>query len=197
MKAYKGFTEDLWSRLGNGREESCSFSIGETKEVPESKTVRSGFHCCENPFECLTYYSMDGKNRFFIVEAAGDIDEDESERIACTKITLVKELSMKEFALEGMKYIIEHPDRANWQQSHGTVVVKQDEAEAKDQKSIAIARGTNPKVKGPEGSILGLIVEDDQGIKNAKLLICTGATADKWLRLTEEREVEVIEESEG
>ena len=197
MKAYKGFTEDLWSRLGNGREESCSFSIGETKEVPESKTVRSGFHCCENPFECLTYYSMDGKNRFFIVEAAGDIDEDESERIACTKITLVKELSMKEFALEGMKYIIEHPDRANWKQSHGTVVVKQDEAEAKDQKSIAIARGTNPKVKGPEGSILGLIVEDGQVIKNAKLLICTGATADKWLRLTEEREVEVIEESES
>ena len=197
MKAYKGFTEDLWSRLGNGREESCSFSIGETKEVPESKTVRSGFHCCENPFECLAYYSMDGKNRFFIVEAAGDIDEDESERIACTKITLVKELSMKEFALEGMKYIIEHPDRANWKQSHGTVVVKQDEAEAKDQKSIAIARGTNPKVKGPEGSILGLIVEDDRGIKNAKLLICTGATADKWLRLTEEREVEVIEESES
>lgn len=195
MIAFKGFTKDLWSRLGNGREESCSFSIGETKEVPESKTVRSGFHCCENPFECLTYYSMDGKNRFFIVEAEGDIDEDENERIACTKITLVKELSIKEFALEGMKYIIEHPDRENWQQSHGTVVVKQDEAEAKDQKSIAIARGINPKVKGPEGSILGLIVEDDKGIKNAKLLICTGATADKWLRLTEEREVEVIEES--
>ena len=197
MKAYKGFTENLWSRLGNGREESCSFSIGETKEVSESKTVRSGFHCCENPFECLTYYSMDGKNRFFIVEAAGDIDEDESERIACTKITLIKELSMKEFALEGMKYIIEHPDRANWEQNHGTVVVKKDEAEAKDQKSIAIARGSSPRVKGPEGSILGMIVEDELGIKNAKLLICTGATADKWLRLTKEREVEVIEESEG
>lgn len=195
MKAYKGFTKNLWSRLGNSHKESCNFSIGETKEFPESKTRRSGFHCCENPFECLTYYPMDEKNRFFIVEAAGDIDEDESGIIACTKITLVKELSMKEFALEGMKYIIEHPDRANWKQSHRTVVVKQDEAEVKDQKSIAIARGKNPKVKGSEGSILGLIVEDNQGIKNAKLLICTGATADKWLRLTEEREVEVIEES--
>lgn len=197
MIAYKGFTKDLWSRLGDDKEENCRFVIGETKKVSESKTARSGFHCCENPFSCLGYYDLDGQNRFFKVEAAGDIDEDESERIACTKITLVKELNMKEFALEGMKYIIEHPDRANWKQSHGTVVVKQDEAEAKDQKSIAIARGTNPKVKGPEGSILGLIVEDDQGIKNAKLLICTGATADKWLRLTEEREVEVIEKSEG
>ena len=195
MKAFKGFTEHLWSRLGNGQEESCSFSIGETKEAPESKTARNGFHCCENPFECLTYYAMDGKNRFFRVEAAGDIDEDESERIACTKITLIEELTPKAFALEGMKYIIEHPDRENWEQNHGTVVVKKDEAEARDQKSIAIARGNSPRVKGPEGSILGLIVEDEQGIKNAKLLICTGATADKWLRLTEEREVEVIEES--
>jgi hypothetical protein len=196
MKAFKGFTKNLWSRLGNGQEESCSFSIGETKEVPESKTVRNGFHCCENPFECLTYYAMDGKNRFFRVEAAGDIDEDESERIACTKITLLEELTPKAFALEGMKYIIEHPDRANWEQNHGTVVVKKNEAEAKGQKSIAIARGSSPRVKGPEGSILGLIVEDEEGIKNAKLLICTGATADKWLRLTEEREVKVIEESE-
>lgn len=197
MKAFKGFTEDLWSKLGNGQEESCSFSIGETKEVPESKTARNGFHCCENPFECLTYYAMDGKNRFFRVEAAGDIDEDKDERIACTKITLLEELTPKAFALEGMKYIIEHPDRKNWEQNHRTVVVKKDEAEAREQKPIAIARGSNPKVKGPEGSILGLIVEDEQGIKNAKLLICTGATADKWLRLTEEREVEVIEESAG
>ena len=194
MKAYKGFNSELTSRYGDGKAKNCVFKPGETKKVDESKTARNGFHCCENPFECLRWYPLGNGNRHFIVEAAGDIDEDERERIACTKITLVKELSMKEFALEGMKYIIEHPERANWQQSHGTVVVKQDEAEAKDQKSIAIARGTNPKVKGPEGSILGLIVEDDQGIKNAKLLICTGATADKWLGLTEEREVEVVEE---
>lgn len=197
MKAFKGFTANLRSVMGDGKKETCCFVPGETKKVERSKTANSGFHCCENPFECLCYYQMNGKNRFFIVEAAGDIDEDEGGRIACTKITLVKELGMKEFTLEGMKYIIEHPDRANWQQNYGNVVVKQDEAEAKDNKSIAIARGSSPRVKGQKGSILGLIVEDEQEIKNAKLLICTGATADKWLRLTEEREVEVIEESES
>lgn len=197
MKAYKGFSENLWSRLGDGKEETCKFEIGETKTVPESKTVRSGFHCCENPFECLTYYQMDGKNRFFIVEAAGDIDEDESQRIACTELTLIKELTRTEFAFEGLKYMIEHPLRNDWKQSHGSVQVKEDECEAKTNGDIAIARGKNPIVKGPEGSILGLIVESEDGIENAKMMICTGATADKWLRLTEEREVEVIEESEG
>ena len=192
MIAYKAFGKDLSCTSGGNK---YQYNIGVWNEEPEADCAKRGFHCAENPLDCLTYYPNFEMARYFIVEAAGDIDEDESERIACTKITLVKELNMKEFALEGMKYIIEHPDRANWQQNHGTVVVKQDEAEAKDQKSIAIARGTNPKVKGPEGSILGLIVEDDRGIKNAKLLICTGATADKWLRLTEERKVEVVEES--
>lgn len=87
MRAYKGFTKELISRLGNGEKETCCFTPGETKEVEASKTVSSGFHCCENPFECLAYYAFDGSNRFFIVEAAGDIDEDDDERIACTKIT--------------------------------------------------------------------------------------------------------------
>lgn len=79
MRAYKGFTKELISRLGNGEKETCCFTPGETKEVEASKTVSSGFHCCENPFECLAYYAFDGSNRFFIVEAAGDIDEDDDE----------------------------------------------------------------------------------------------------------------------
>lgn len=195
MIAYKGFTNDLWSRLGDGKEESCSFSIGETKTVSESKTVRSGFHCCENPFECLAYYSMDRKNRFFKVEAAGDIDEDESQRIACTQITLLEELTPVQFALEGIKYMVEHPLRSGWQQSHGSVQVKEEECEAKNAGDIAIARGYEPCVKGPAGSILGLIVERDGEIQNAKLIVVSGGNADKWLRLTDEREVEVIEKS--
>lgn len=195
MIAYKGFTKDLFSRLGNGQKETCSFRVGETKRVAKSKTVRDGFHCCENPFECLTYYPLDGKNRFFVVDAGGDIDEDDQERIACTEITLLEELDITAFAYHGIKYMVEHPDRGHWEQNHGTVVVAKDRAEAKSESSIAIARGRDPRVKGPEGSILGLIVEDKCGIQLAKLIICTGAISGKWLRLTNERKVEVDEES--
>lgn len=70
MKAFKGFTADLRSVMGDGKKETCCFVPGETKKVERSKTANSGFHCCENPFECLCYYQMNGKNRFFIVEAA-------------------------------------------------------------------------------------------------------------------------------
>lgn len=190
MIAYKGFSESLWSNLGDRKEENCQFVPGETKKVSESKTARSGFHCCENPFECLSYYPFDGKNRFFRVEAAGDIDEDEQERIACTEITLLKELSPVEFALAGMQYIIEHPLRDGWKTDKYRIKVAQDTAEAGGEGYIAIARGKDPVVKGPEGSILGLLFGNDDGeIIAAKLFVCREEQAGKWLTIDGERRV--------
>ena len=140
---------------------------------------------------------MDGKNRFFLVEAAGDIDEDENNRIACTQITLLKELTPQEFAFEGMSYMILHPDRSGWERNQGAVIVRKNEAEAKSTGAIAIARGSSPRVRGPEGSILGLLVESRKGIVAGKYLIVKKEMAGKWLTLTKERKVEVVEESEG
>ena len=192
MIAYKGFSQYLTSVLGNGRKETSIFQPGQTLREESSKTGRSGFHCCENPFECLTYYSMNGTNRFFKVEASGDIDEDESERITCTEITLLEELTPLQLALEGMKYIVTHPDRSKWEQYHGSVTVAPEAAEAAARKNIAIARGKDPKVKGPEGSILGLIKEDENGIVACKLFVQKAELADKWCRLTEERTIREV-----
>ena len=190
MIAYKGFTPDLWSRLGDGKKENCQFEIGETKRVEEAKTVRSGFHCCENPFECLTYYDFDGKNRFFRVMAAGDIDEDSMERIACTEITLLKELSPLEFALAGMQYIVEHPLRSTWKSGKHRCKVAKDEAEAGGENYIAIARGKDPRVRGKAGSILGLLKEGDtEEIIAAKLFVCKPSQAGKWFGVDEGRRV--------
>ena len=190
MRAYKGFTKELISRLGNGETETCCFVPGETKEEEESKTVSCGFHCCENPFECLDYYALNGENRFFIVEAAGDIDEDDEERIACTKITLIEELTPFRFAMEGMKYIITHPAREKWQQLKRGVTVARDRAEARGRGCIAIARGEHPAVTGVEGSILGLIVEKDGMITGAKLFVVTAEQAGRSYTLNALRKLE-------
>ena len=192
MIAYKGFAPDIRSVMGNDIKEKCSFSEGVTMEETESKTRKSGYHCCENPFECLAYYAFDGKNRFFKVDAGGDIDEDEQERIACTKITLLEELTPMRFALEGMKYMVMHMDREKWQQNHGTVIVKPEEAEAREAGNIAIARGKNPRVKGKSGSILGLLKEDERGwAAQAKIFTVKEEFADKWIRLDPDGEYEV------
>lgn len=189
MKAYKGFNKELTSCLGDGNNDNCKFTLGETKEVNSSKTASSGFHCCENPFECLKYYAFNGENRFFIVEAEGDIDEDEQERIACTKITIKEELTPFKFALEGMAYIINHSLREKWQQDYFNVKVCADKCEAKGVGHIAIARGKESRVKGVAGSILGLILEDDIGIKAAKLIVAPVQLENKWLTINNKREV--------
>lgn len=192
MRAYKGFTKDLVSRLGDGNKETCCFTPGETKEVEASKTFSCGFHCCENPFECLRYYSFNGENRFFIVEAEGDIDEDEDERIACTRITLVEELNPLKFAMEGMRYMITHPARLRWELFRSDVRVAKDRAEADGKNHIAIARGEHPIVSGVEGSILGLIREQDGIITGAKLFVVTAEQEGRMYTLNDSRGIEEV-----
>lgn len=196
MRAYKGFTQQLISRMGNGDMKTCRFVPGETKEVEKSKTGDYGFHCCENPFECLAYYSFDGQNRFWAVEAAGSIDEDGIERISCTKITLIEELTPLKFALEGMKYIIKHPAREKWEQLHTGVKVCRDRAESKKTDHIAIARGRHPVVSGVEGSILGLIAENEGVITGARLFVVTPEQAGREYTLAPDGRIEEAKHEE-
>lgn len=154
MIAFKGVTKNMESRLGN---KTIKFELGKTYKEESSKTVRSGFHCCENPIECLTYYSL-GTDRFFVVKAGGDIDEDDQERISCTEITFLKELDIFSFAYQCMCYIINHPKR-DWVKDTRSVKVSRDRASAE---YIAIAIGEQPmaRVTSPDG-VIGLIVEEN------------------------------------
>lgn len=176
MIAYKGFTEDLTSVMGNGDRKTCTFAPGITLEVPESKTGRSGFHCCEYPFDCFSYYPPGEGNRYFIVEAGGDINEDSLGRTACTRITLVRELSVKEFTGYGIMYMVKHPLRKNWEKYGVAYRVGEDHAYARKGQVIAIARGPEPVAGGEAGSIVGLIKEPEPGrITHARLFVVTEA----------------------
>ena len=199
MIAYKGFSKELSSVMGNGQKETCQFVPGETKKVEESKTARSGFHCCENPFECLGYYPLDYENRYFQVEAAGSIDEDAGEKIACTELTLIRELTIKEFVGYGMAYMLQHPMRNGWEQNRLHLQVKKDAPVANEEGDIAIARGTKPIVRAEkEGNILGLIVEKSQGwIDSAKLFVVGKEQIGKWYTLKDGILQEVDYEKEG
>lgn len=194
MIAYKGFTKDL---TATGGKRFYKFKIGETVKEEKSKTVASGFHCCENPFECLTYYPLGCGNRYLQVEASGSIDEDDSERIACTELTLIKELTLKEFVGYGMLYIVQHPLRERWEQEWELLTVKRNKAIAKTKNAVAIARGRKPKVKGPKGSILGLILEPEPGkIVAAKLFTVEAEQSNKWYTLCPDRTIQEVQYEE-
>lgn len=159
MIAYKGISQDMTARLGN--QDGEKFRIGQTYTVKKSKTANCGYHCCENPAQCLGYYDL-RTDRFFKVEAAGSIDEDSNERIACTKITILEELDTKGFFAACMKYIVGHPERDKWEWSGKGVEIARNSAKAA---VIAIARGEDPRamIRECEGYI-GLIKEDANGM---------------------------------
>ncbi len=182
MIAYKGFNKDLRSTYGNGKDKDCNFTPGETKKAPGAKTAREGFHCTENPFECLAWYPLGSDNRIWRVKASGDIDEGDDCKIACTEITLLKELDIWELTYEGMEYIINHPRRTGWAQSRKMLEVQKDYAEA-EPGGIAIARGLYPRAAGPKGSILGVIQEHGENgdIITARMM----RVSTDWQELTE------------
>lgn len=147
MKAYKGFEKDLIC-LG------YKFSEDRINKTDKANCRENGFHCAENPLDCLDYY-FDWKNSvYYEVNAAGDMDEDEFDsKISCTEIQLVKRLTIEELLFEALIYMVEHPER-NW-----NGYVKKEYGKAYN--GFAVVRGKNPTASGNSGDILVLLKEEE------------------------------------
>lgn len=149
MIAYKGFEKGLICR-------GYQFSEG-LNRTEEANCKENGFHCAENPLDCLTYYSNMEHSEYYIVNAGGDVHEDGTDtKISCTELTIIKKLSRMDFILHALAFMVDHPKR-EWS-SH----VSRDRAEA-SYKSYAVVRGTDPVARGGLGCILAFAKEDGQG----------------------------------
>lgn len=151
MIAYKGFKKGLVC-LG------YQFKMG-LNVTSEANCGRNGFHCAEDPLDCLTYYSNMDDSEYYIVNAGGDVHEDGSDtKISCTELTIIKKLSRKEFVMHALAFIADHPKR-DW-----NARVSKDQAVAENYHKFAIARGTDPIACGPKGSIIAFAKEDENGM---------------------------------
>jgi hypothetical protein len=148
MIAYKGFNKDLACTRGNG---TFRYEIGKTYTEDSAKCAKRGFHCVEEPIEVLKWYSGPGA-RYCKVDARGDINEDGDERISCTEIEIIKELTLRQLGILECNWIIGHPARKCSSQ------VKQNQGVAKKD-GIVIVRGKHPKAKGEKGATLFLLKE--------------------------------------
>lgn len=91
MIAYKGFNLGLICR-------GYQFTMGRNTTA-EANCAHNGFHCAEDPLDCLCYYSDMDRSEYYLVQPGGDIDEDEDDsKIACTELTIIKKLERKEFS---------------------------------------------------------------------------------------------------
>lgn len=149
MIAYKGFNEDLTCTMGKG---TFQYKVGETYEEDKAQCAGTGFHCVEEPIEVLSWYSR-RDSRYCIVIADGDVHEDGKDRISCTKMTVLREVTLMELGMLECEWIIQHPERTPSRK------VKRNEGEA-EPGGIVIVKGKNPKAKGKEGSVLFLLQEE-------------------------------------
>lgn len=168
MKVFKATDGDMSCHMGMGK---FQYHLGVPARADESKCGSTGLHACEYVLDCTGYYSMDGKHRFFEAEASGDIAEDGVDtRISCTELTLTRELCNKDIAREVIRFIVRHPRRDGWKKKGVMVMVDEESAEISTRDGIAIARGTNPRVKGCDGAHVGWIRETEEGITEAKIM---------------------------
>lgn len=106
MLAYKGFDKGLICR-------DYQFNPG-LNVTEKANCAKNGFHCAENPLDCFNYYPNIKNSEYYIVDAGGDIDEDERDsKISCTHLTILKRLTLKDLLLHSLAYINDHPFRAN------------------------------------------------------------------------------------
>ena len=91
VKAYKGFSKDMTCR-------GFQFEEGKTYELPygvEAKLCESGFHACENPLDCWSYYDIT-KSEYHEVELDEVSDERERDTKLCArKIRIGAKLDLK------------------------------------------------------------------------------------------------------
>lgn len=148
MRAYKAFNIGLKCR---------GYQFVNGKNVTdEANCVKNGFHCAENPVDCLCYYPNVKTSEYWIVDAGGDIDEDARDsKISCTELVTIKKLTLNEYLVHCLAWLAKN---------------KKDRIHSKVQKDcgsaiggIAIVCGTNPIAKGRMGDSLALLQLDNRG----------------------------------
>lgn len=156
MIAYKGFHPGLICR-------DYRFVMG--LNVTEKANCRAnGFHCAEDPLDCLTYYSNMEQSEYYLVDAGGDVDEDDNDsKIACTELTILKKLDREEFFLHALAYMVDHPGR-EW---NGKV----HKCQGKAQYGYAVVRGVDPVACGCKGDILAFAKEAPGGGKIVQIAL--------------------------
>lgn len=148
MLAYKGFQQGLKCR-------DYQFSMG-MNVTDQANCRRNGFHCAANPLDCLTYYPDIHQSEYYLVNAGGDLDEDNVDsKISCTELTILRKLEADQLLLHGLAYMEKHP-LLPWSPQ-----VKKDCAWSS--RGYVVVRGRDPVAQGELGDLLALAQESRDG----------------------------------
>ena len=161
IKSYKGFNKDMTCR---------GFQYEEGKEYEESNALvcENGFHACEYPLDCLSYYSP-SESVYHEVEQSGKLSkESDDTKVASTKIKIGAKLSIAglvEAAIEYTKERVKQEEDSDGDYGASSATGDYGASSATGYKgassaeipnSVAVAWGYKGKAKGVKGSFLVL-----------------------------------------
>ena len=192
MKAFKGFNNDLKCR-------DFQFEIGKEYEEKEASLCSKGFHACEYPLDCFSYYAP-ANSRFCEVELdATDERNSDDSKVCGKRIKIGAEIGIPGLVKAAIEYTKAHttteytdPERATAGDSGAATAgnygaATAGGAAATGKNGLSVARGNNVKVKGGIGAVLVIVEENENNydIKEWASAVVDGETikADTWYSL--------------
>ena len=213
IKSYKGFRKDMTCR---------GYQYEEGKEYEESNALicENGFHACEYPLDCLSYYSP-SESVYHEVEQSGKISKKSGDtKVASTKIKIGAKLSIAglvEAAIEYTKERVKQEEDSDGDYGASSATGNcgassatgyKGASSAESPNAVAVAWGYKGKAKGVKGSFLVLAdweckgkesdnyyKEDMWDLKDAVIVRVDGETIkeDTWYTMVDGKVVEVKE----
>ena len=113
MKAYKGFDKNLKCR-------GFQYEIGKEYKEKSASLCNNGFHACEYPLDCFSYYAPTN-NRFCEVEIDdnGERSSDDS-KVCGTKIKIGAEIGIPGLVKAAIEYVTERAKPSNRHHTKGS-----------------------------------------------------------------------------
>ncbi|HGW4305890.1 TPA: hypothetical protein ACNIEN_001985, partial [Klebsiella pneumoniae] len=114
ITTYKGFKQDLTCR-------GFQFELGKTFEHKgKVEACSSGFHSCEYPLDCFSYYPP-AESRYAEAVADGQIskENDGDSKIASATITIKAEISVHQLVTRAIEWIWARVDKSLEQTNTG------------------------------------------------------------------------------
>lgn len=199
MKAYKGFNQDMTCR---------NFQYEEGKEYHEdnAELCKNGFHACERPLDCFTYYAP-ANSVYHEVEINELHDKKDDDSKVCGKnIKIGAQLSVAKLCELQFEYVKSHCISRNIAGESGAATAGSFGAATSrgtvsvGKNGVALCRGNGVKAKGGLGSLIVIAEECDTnyGIKEWKAAVVDGdeIKPDVWYKLENGEFVETSEEED-
>ena len=189
IKAYKGFDKNLRCR-------DFQYEVGKEYETERAELCEAGFHACENPLDCLNYYSPNDGCVYHEVEVSGDIEKAEDDsKVAATRIKIGARLTIAGIVKGAIDFIFSKAKPTSGYRTNAATSGDcanaatsgyRAHAEVKGKDAIAAVLGRRCKARGALGCWIVLTERDDnEYILGVQAVKVDGESikADTWYEL--------------